>query len=66
MISPQLKLILEYDGQLHDRRIELDNGIVVSMGRGLDYFQKTTRHSIQFHETELRRCKKTVIDIYWK
>jgi len=56
---------VDYEETLHDREIFFDNGWIIKIGRGLDYFK---RHkgpfSIGFCDMDLRECHKTTIDIY--
>ncbi|XP_065051103.1 MIT domain-containing protein 1-like [Rhopilema esculentum] len=52
---------------LHDREIELDNGWVIKIGRGLDYFRAPlSKFAIGSWDFDLRECLKTTIDIYSK
>lgn len=43
-------LIVEYNSNLHDRSVEFNNGWVVRLGRGLDYF-KPVRYVFLFRES---------------
>jgi ATP-dependent Lon protease len=48
----------EFDDNIHDRSIELDNGWKIVLGRGLDIFQKTNgRSDIAEYYQEKRLCK---------
>ncbi|TVQ64835.1 MAG: BREX system Lon protease-like protein BrxL [Balneolaceae bacterium] len=48
----------EFDEELHDRSIQLNNGWKIILGRGLDIFQKTTGwFDIAEHYQEVRQCK---------
>ncbi len=52
---------------LHDREIEFNNGWVIKIGRGLDYFKApSAKFSIGFWDFDLRECHQTTIDIYRK
>ena len=55
---------LEMEG-VHDREIVFDNGWIIKIGRGLDYFKKPNGpFSIGFCDMDLRQCYKTTIDVY--
>jgi ATP-dependent Lon protease len=63
----ELDIVLEvaFDPNLHDREIQLDNGWVIKIGRGLDFYQKpATWHDIGSNDLTLRRCLETKVDIY--
>lgn len=42
----------------HDRKIDLDNGWTINLGRGLDIFEKFSRFSLSNSRQENRRCKE--------
>lgn len=42
----------------HDRKIDLDNGWTINLGRGLDIFEKFYRFSLSNSRQENRRCKE--------
>lgn len=53
-----IKFSYEFDDDLHDRSIILDNGWKIILGRGLDIFQKTNGwFDIADHYQEVRKCK---------
>ena len=55
-------IIFTYDFKAeHDRLICLDNGWKITLGRGLDIFDKVDRFSINRISQEDRRCKACVI-----
>lgn len=55
----------EYEETLHDREISFNNGWIIKIGRGLDYFKKPNGpFSLGFCDMDLRECYKTSIDIY--
>ena len=63
----ELDIVLEvtFDDNLHDREIRLDNGWVIKIGRGLDFYQKpTTWFDIGSNDLALRKCLETKVDIY--
>ncbi len=58
-----LEIIL--NPNLHDREIRLDNGWVIKIGRGLDFYQKPGGwFEIGCHDLSLRKCLETKVDIY--
>ena len=44
--------------------IRFNNGWIIKIGRGLDYFKRTGQYSIGFCNMDLRRCHETTIDIF--
>lgn len=46
---------------VHDRYIKMDNGWTITLGRGLDIFDKYNKFSISKVNQEERRCKKSII-----
>ncbi|MCC5907049.1 MAG: BREX system Lon protease-like protein BrxL [Balneolaceae bacterium] len=53
-----IKFTYEFDEDLHDRSINLNNGWKILLGRGLDIFQKTNGwFDIADHYQEVRKCK---------
>lgn len=58
-------LELQYSSTIHDREIRFDNGWIIKIGRGLDYFKKPKgRYSIGFCDYNLRQCQETTVDIF--
>ena len=54
-----------FDETVHDRQIRLDNGWIIQIGRGLDFYQPPESWSgIGAQDMDLRPCKETLIDIY--
>ena len=65
--------LLEFDVQLdirphenlHDREIRIDNGWVIKIGRGLDFYQKPDSwFGVGVNDLSLRRCLETKVDIF--
>ena len=55
----------EFNPVIHDRKIELDNGWFIKIGRGLDIYQKPENwFSIGSNDFDLRPCLETSVDIY--
>ena len=57
-----IKFTINFSSTLHDRRIDLDNGWAITLGRGLDFYQRTeTWHEIGIYDLDLRQCQETTI-----
>ena len=41
-----------------------NNGWVVKIGRGLDYFKPVDRLNVGFTEFDFRPCKETTVDVF--
>jgi len=64
-----LELDIELDVQLnpnmHDREIRLNNGWVIKIGRGLDFYQKPSSwYEVGALDLSLRKCLETKVDIF--
>ncbi|XP_067842346.1 MIT domain-containing protein 1 isoform X3 [Heptranchias perlo] len=58
-------LEMNYSSTIHDREIRFNNGWMIKIGRGLDYFKKTQgRFSIGYCDFDLRQCHETTVDIF--
>ncbi|XP_037662975.1 MIT domain-containing protein 1 isoform X2 [Choloepus didactylus] len=58
-------LELEYSSSIHDREIRFNNGWMIKIGRGLDYFKKPqSRFSLGYCDFDLRPCHETTVDIF--
>ncbi|HSN78680.1 MAG TPA: BREX system Lon protease-like protein BrxL [Anaerolineae bacterium] len=65
LLELDVALEVELNPNLHDREIRLDNGWVIKIGRGLDFYQKpATWHEIGVHDLALRRCLETKVDVF--
>ena len=42
----------------HDRYLDLDNGWMITLGRGLDIYEKVARYSLDSLNQSERRCKE--------
>jgi ATP-dependent Lon protease len=52
----------EFDPNIHDRSIRLDNGWTIYTGRGIDIFQKPdTKYELSEVEPSKRKCRETEI-----
>lgn len=61
-----ISLEFKFDSHLHDRRIRLDNGWVIKIGRGFDIYQKIERprSGLGVNDFDLRPCLETTVDIF--
>jgi len=58
-------LDVKVNQNLHDREIRIDNGWVIKIGRGLDFYQKPDNwFAVGANDFSLRRCLETKVDIY--
>ncbi|XP_018418748.1 PREDICTED: MIT domain-containing protein 1 isoform X2 [Nanorana parkeri] len=54
-----------FSSSIHDREIRFNNGWMIKIGRGLDYFKKPqSRFSIGSCDYDLRPCYETSVDIF--
>ncbi|WP_404326442.1 BREX system Lon protease-like protein BrxL [Cobetia sp. UIB-001] len=62
-VDVELKILINEN--LHDREIRIDNGWVIKIGRGLDFYQKPDLwYGVGAHDLSMRRCLETKIDIF--
>ena len=67
LLEIDVVLEIELNPNLHDREIVVDNGWVIKIGRGLDFYQKPASwFSIGAHDMALRQCLETKVDIFRK
>ena len=67
LLEMDIELDLKVNEHMHDREIRIDNGWVVKIGRGLDFFQKPDSwYSIGTNDLMLRKCLETKVDIFKK
>lgn len=60
-----IKLEFSFSDTLHDREITFDNGWVVKIGRGLDFFKPVKdQFSVGYFDHSLRPCHETTVDLY--
>ncbi|NXX77416.1 MITD1 protein, partial [Urocolius indicus] len=58
-------LNVEFSSSIHDREIRFNNGWMIKIGRGLDYFKKPQgRFSIGYCDFDLRPCHETTVDVF--
>ncbi|NXA67447.1 MITD1 protein, partial [Mohoua ochrocephala] len=60
-----ITLNIDFSSSIHDREIRFNNGWMIKIGRGLDYFKKPQGHfSIGYCDFDLRPCHETTVDIF--
>lgn len=65
LLELDVALEVKVNENLHDREIRLDNGWVIKIGRGLDFFQRPDScFGIGANDLNLRRCLETKVDIF--
>jgi ATP-dependent Lon protease len=65
LIELDVELEVKINENLHDREIRIDNGWIIKIGRGLDFFQKPDSwFGIGVTDLTLRKCLETKVDIF--
>jgi len=65
LLELDVELSVKINDHLHDREIRIDNGWVIKIGRGLDFYQKPDSwYSIGSNDLSLRKCLETKVDIF--
>lgn len=65
LLELDVELEIKLNPNIHDREIRLDNGWVIKIGRGLDFYQKPGGwFEVGAHDLSLRRCLETKVDIF--
>jgi ATP-dependent Lon protease len=65
LLELDIALEITINENLHDREIRLDNGWVIKIGRGLDFFQRPDSwYGIGANDLTLRKCLETKVDIF--
>lgn len=65
LLEADVELDIQLNPNLHDREIRIDNGWVVKIGRGLDFYQRPgSWFEVGAHDLSLRRCLETKVDIF--
>ncbi|XP_057237469.1 MIT domain-containing protein 1 isoform X3 [Malurus melanocephalus] len=60
-----ITLNIDFSSSIHDREIRFNNGWIIKIGRGLDYFKKPQGHfSIGYCDFDLRPCHETTVDFF--
>ncbi len=65
LLEMDVELEVKLNPNMHDREIRLDNGWVIKIGRGLDFYQKPGGwFEVGANDLTLRKCLETKVDIY--
>lgn len=65
LLEIDIELSVKINDKLHDREIRIDNGWVVKIGRGLDFFQRPESwYGIGANDLAHRPCLETKVDIF--
>lgn len=65
LLELDVELEVKLNPNIHDREIRLDNGWIIKIGRGLDFYQKPSSwFEVGAHDLNLRKCLETKVDIF--
>lgn len=65
LLELDVELKVKLNPNMHDREIRIDNGWVIKIGRGLDFFQKPGGwFEVGANDLSLRKCLETKVDIF--
>jgi ATP-dependent Lon protease len=65
LLDLDIVLDIQLNPNLHDREIRLDNGWVVKIGWGLDFYQRPQSwFEVGANDLSLRKCLETKVDIF--
>ena len=65
LLELDVELEVKLNPNIHDREILLDNGWVIKIGRGLDFYQKPGGwFEVGANDLSLRKCLETKVDIF--
>ncbi len=65
LLELDVELEVKLNPNIHDREIRLDNGWVIKIGRGLDFYQRPSSwFEVGAHDLNLRKCLETKVDIF--
>ncbi|XP_048348646.1 MIT domain-containing protein 1 isoform X1 [Sphaerodactylus townsendi] len=60
-----ITLDVSYSSSIHDREIRFNNGWMIKIGRGLDYFKKPQgSFCLGYCDFDLRPCRETTVDVF--
>ena len=64
LLDFDVELVVKVNENLHDREIRIDNGWIIKIGRGLDFYQRPDSwFTMGSNDLMLRRCLETKVDI---
>lgn len=65
LLEVDIDLEVKLNPNIHDREIRIDNGWVIKIGRGLDFYQKPNGwFEVGANDLSLRKCLETKVDIF--
>ncbi len=65
LLEMDVELEVKLNPNIHDREIRLDNGWIIKIGRGLDFYQKPGGwFEVGANDPSLRKCLETKVDIF--
>jgi len=65
LLELDVELAVKLNPNMHDREIRLDNGWIIKIGRGLDFYQKPGGwFEVGANDLSLRKCLETKVDIF--
>lgn len=65
LLELDVELEVKLNPNIHDREIRLDNGWMIKIGRGLDFYQKPAGwFEVGANDLSLRKCLETKVDIF--
>jgi len=65
LLELDVVLDIKLNENLHDHEVRFDNGWVIKIGRGLDFYEKPeTWFGVGANDLSLRKCRETKVDIY--
>lgn len=65
LLELDVELEVKWNPNMHDREIRIDNGWVIKIGRGLDFYQKPGGwFEVGANDLSLRKCLETKVDIF--
>lgn len=65
LLELDIELKILVNENMHDREIRIDNGWMIKIGRGLDFYQKPDLwFGVGAHDLSMRRCLETKVDIF--
>jgi ATP-dependent Lon protease len=65
LLESDVLLEVKLNPNMHDREIRFDNGWIIKIGRGLDFYQKPgTWFEVGANDLSLRKCLETKVDIF--
>jgi ATP-dependent Lon protease len=65
LLEADVALDIELKDKIHDREVRIDNGWIIKVGRGLDFYQRPESwFAVGANDLSLRKCLETKVDIF--